>query len=226
MACFTALASQSLPCQSTFHIDCCHSALYTVHICWLSYLDWNFTISTHQHKEVSSQSTLTILFSFVFNTRPGLHWVSATHTHTQIYLYLFMWIFSFILGQSVHPVCFIGWRFKFPMMPSLTAILPSLHLTSLCALKITHTALAIFNYICLFSCFAPSSNGTPRRPIFFGKIFHNIYACSLLKQIFKTSVSDTVEDLEGGWWRRTLYNYIGNTWKIGKWNILNKKINP
>lgn len=111
-------------------------------------------------------------------------------------------------------------------MPSLTAILPSLHLTSLCALKITHTALAIFNYICLFSCFAPSSNGTPRRPIFFGKIFHDIYACSLLKQIFKTSVSDTVEDLEGGWWRRTLYNYIGNTLKNWKMEHFKQENQP
>ena len=148
-----------------------------------------------------------------------------THTHTQFYLYLFIWIFSFILGQSIHPICFIGWRFKLPVKTSLTAIYPPC-IWHDSVLKITHTALATFNYICLFSCFAPSSNGTPRRLIFFGKIFHYIYVCSLLKQIFKTSVSDSVEDHELGWWMRTLYNYIGNKWKIGKWNILNKQINP
>lgn len=123
MACFTALASQSLPCQSTFHIDYRHSALYTVHICWCSYLDWNFTISTHQHKEVSSRSALTILFSFVFSTRPGLHCVSATHMHTDLLIFIYLNIFIH-LGQSVHPICFIGWRFKLPLMPSLRAIYP------------------------------------------------------------------------------------------------------
>ena len=131
--------------------------------------------------------------------------VFQPHTCTQIYLYLFIWIFSFIWAKVCILFVLLAEDLNSPDAFS-ESHLPSLHLTSLCALKITHTALATFNYICLFSCFAPSSNGTPRRLIFFGKIFHNIYACSLLKQIFKTSVSDSVEDHERGWRRWTPYN--------------------
>ena len=64
-----------------------------MHICWCSYLDWNFIISNHQHKEVSSRSALTILFNFVFNTQPGLHCVSATHTHTHTHTHSFTYIY-------------------------------------------------------------------------------------------------------------------------------------
>ena len=146
-----------------------------------------------------------------------------THTHNFIYIYLSeyfnsswakVYILFVLLAEDLSSLWSLLWQpFTLPAFDmTLCSRSPTQHLPYL----ITFVYLVVL----------PLHQMELQENWYFLVKFFIIYMLVPCWSKYSSLQFQTVEDHEFGWWMWTLYNYIGNKWKIGKWNILNKQINP